>query len=137
MSFIKHTPVANIQFLINHYSEADGVDVQYVCTTELPHADNTPVDVFYRATPHPVFGNRYFGIISRSDRIFITNADNVEQLEFSMMVLPEGHFYSRFRHDFNSVGEFFIDGGRAYTRTNCPNISNYVILNGKFIESEK
>jgi len=130
---IQHNPITNTKITANYYSVLDGTPVKYICTTELPKVDNRPVDIFYRNTPHPEFGNRYFGILFNDDKMFITNADDIEFLTFSMMVLPEGTFYSRYRHDYLTVGDFFIDGGRAYTRTNCQNIVNYRIYDGEFV----
>ena len=45
------------------YSDKDGVPVKYVCTTDL-NASDVPVDVFYRETPHPEFGNRLLWFVS-------------------------------------------------------------------------
>ena len=58
---IKHDPIMNIKKAEEHYSEQDGVPVQYVCTTDLQRSDS-PFDIFFRDTPHPEFGNRYFGL---------------------------------------------------------------------------
>ena len=58
---IVHENLFDIEKVEKIYSEKDGVEVKYVCTTDL-RASDVPVDVFYRATPHPQFGNHYFGI---------------------------------------------------------------------------
>ena len=54
---IKHYPITKTNQVAELYSEKDGVDVKYVCTTEL---SDTIADIFYRDTPHPEFGNKYF-----------------------------------------------------------------------------
>lgn len=133
MDIIQHNPISNVEAIANYYSALDDTPVKYICTTELPKVDNRPVDIFYRDTPHPEFGNHYFGILFNDNKMFITNADDIEFLTFDMMVLPEGTFYSRYRHDYLAIGDFFIDGGQAYTRTNCPDIVNYRIYDGEFI----
>ena len=58
---IHHDPLFDTAKVEKIYSEKDGVPVKYVCTTDL-RASDVPVDVYYRETPHPQFGNRYFGI---------------------------------------------------------------------------
>jgi len=133
MTNIRHSPISNIKAIANYYSALDNTPVKYVCTTELPKVDNRPVDIFYRDTPHPQFGNHYFGILFNDNKMLITNADDVESLTFRMMVLPGGTFYSHYRNNYLVVDDFFIDGGRAYTRTNCPNIASYIIRNGEFV----
>lgn len=114
---ILHNPVFNKDLVIKHYSEKDGVDIKYVCSTELS-TDNLVVDIFYRDTPHPEFGNRYFGLYnSLYDGIMITNADSVEDYEFGMIGNDEmGWVYSQSRHDYRPHGSGAIDGGRAYVR---------------------
>ena len=47
---IKHYPITKTNQVAELYSEKDGVDVKYVCTTEL---SDTIADIFYRDTPHP------------------------------------------------------------------------------------
>ena len=117
---IKHRPIFNTERVCKLYSEKDGVPVTYVCTTAL--GDGTQaVDVFYRETPHPEFGNRYFGLFyvdrySTWEEISITNADRVEDLTFDMIEVDGQWHYSQHRHDFYSVGGTSIDGGRAYIR---------------------
>ena len=79
---IKHDPVFPTEKVVEHYTKKDGVPVQYVCTTDLSLSD-TPADVFYRETPHPEFGNRYFGLYYQPDgQVMITNSDGVEDFEF-------------------------------------------------------
>ena len=119
------------------YSEKDGVDVKYVCTTDL-RASDVPVDVFYRSTPHPEFGNRYFGLYHDHVRghIMITNADVVEELEFGMIEVDGTYYYSQSHHDYKVVAEGkMIDGGRMYVKSSCGTTMMRVI-NGKFIAKD-
>lgn len=117
---IKHNPVFNTEKVIEHYSEKDGVDVTYVCTTDL-HMSDVPVDVFYRETPHPEFGNRYFGLFMSPDSegMYITNADMVEGFEIAMIEDDDGLYtYSRSHHDFiQCKNGNMVDGGRNYVRS--------------------
>ena len=77
---IKHFPIFDTEEVLEHY-KTEGA--KYVCTTELK-AYGIPVDVFYRPTPHPVYGNRYFGLYRDdfSNFVYICNADAVEELRF-------------------------------------------------------
>ena len=116
---IKHRPQFDTQKVIDHYTQKDGVEVTYVCSTEMV-ADDVVVDVFYRATPHPEFGNRYFGLYRSpmTGDLMITNADKIEEMTIEA-IKPQGFndwHYSQCRHDYHSVGNVAIDGGRAYTK---------------------
>lgn len=116
MKPIQHKPLYDVDKIISHYSEKDGVEVKYVCTSDLT-SDNLPADIFYRATPHPQFGNHYFGIYHDGSNLMICNADVIETLDFGVIEVEDRYHYSRFRHDFNCVKEgYSIDGGRKYIR---------------------
>ena len=125
---INHRPILPIDEIVMHYSEKDGVPVRYVCTTEL---NGIIADIFYRSTKHPKFGNRYFGIGYKHGDLVIFNADAVEQLSFPCIEHDGTYSYSRYRHDYYSSGDKFIDGGRDYTRTNAKT-HLFTVLNGKF-----
>ena len=132
---IKHYPLFKTETVEEHYSKKDGVPVKYVCTTDL-NASDVPVDVFYRATPHPEFGNRYFGLYVDyiRDHLMITNADVVETYEFGMIECDKTWYYSQSHHDckFLSNGEM-IDGGRVYIRSSVPSVV-CVVKNGEFVK---
>lgn len=132
MKNIQHEPLFDTEKAEELYTQKDGVEVKYVCTTDLQHSDR-PVDVFYRATPHPEFGNRYFGLYWSSVRtsLMITNADTVESLEFGMIEHEGKYYYSRSHHDYKVIGDKMIDGGRAYIKSSGSAISMH-IKNGKF-----
>jgi len=119
---IHHRPITDIEKVAEHYSKKDGVDVKYVCTSALGN-EARAMDIFYRATPHPEFGNRYFGLYFVSTgpkdeqrQLRITNADSIELAEFGMVEVTGEYHYSQHRHDFYSVGSVSLDGGRAYFR---------------------
>ena len=113
---INHSPLFDTAKIEAHYSEKDGVPVKYVCTSATnEHAANA-ADIFYRAEPHPEFGNRYFGLYHDHMRghMMITNAYTIEAFDFGMIEGPEGWEYSQHRHDYRQVGDCAVDGGRAY-----------------------
>ena len=119
---IAHHPLFPTSNIAEYYSKKDGVPVKYVCTSAPnKHADYA-ADIFYRSTPHPEFGNRYFGLYqnihSGTNQIMITNCDMIEDLDFSMIEGIAGWEYSQHRHDYRQVGLAMaaIDGGRAYVR---------------------
>ena len=135
---IKHTPLFDTDKIAAHYSEKDGVDVKYVCTSALGGQDFA-TDVFYRSTPHPEFGNRYFAIyrnhFAAGAQIMITNADVIEELEFGMVEDKNGDLhYSAHRHDYKvtDAGNI-IDGGRAYIRGGGGSIHKFTVKDGEFI----
>jgi hypothetical protein len=137
---IKHEPLFETDKIVKHYEEKDGVPIKYVCTTALGGQDFA-VDIFYRTTPHPDFGNRYFGLYrnmyAAGAQICITNADIIEDLEFAMLQDEEGVLhYSAHRHDFKIIGNDMIDGGRAYTRTSVgANVQPYKVKDGEFVNA--
>src|SRR6056300_168731 len=133
---IQHEPMFDTAKVEKVYSEKDGVEVRYVCTTDLKASD-VPVDVFYRATPHPEFGNQYFGVYYDHVRghTMITNADIVESLEFGMILVDGKYYYSQSHHDYKTIGDKMIDGGRAYIRSSGGAITTH-IKNGKFYIKE-
>ena len=129
---IVHENLFDIEKVEKIYTEKDGVEVKYVCTTDLKASD-VPVDVYYRATPHPKFGNKYFGLFydTRRDCMMITNADIVESLEFGMIEANGKYYYSQSHHDYKVVEGKMIDGGRAYIRSSG-GATVMRITNGKF-----
>lgn len=135
---VKHEPQFDVERVQSHYTEKDGVEVKYVCTTDL-RASDVPVDVYYRDTPHPTFGNRYFGLYHDHVRghLMITNADVVEELEFGMVKNDNDEWqYSISHHDYRSFDNGnMIDGGRQYVRSSGPTVL-FKVKDGKFIEVE-
>jgi hypothetical protein len=136
---IKHYPVTNTQVIIDHYSEKDKATISYVCTTDFFKSDR-PVDIFYRSTPHPDFGNKYFGIAPsyESDDYVIFNADKVEDFTFGMVEDDDGNLqYSEYHHrcKFFENGNM-IDGGREYVRSSL-NAKIYVVRNGEMVSKDE
>jgi hypothetical protein len=114
---IKHRPLFDTEAVTKFYSEKDGVPVTYVCTSAPNKQADYAADIFYRETPHPLYGNRYFGLyLNMDNQIMITNCDMIEDLIFDMIEGSVGLEYSQHRHDYRDVGSVAIDGGRSYTR---------------------
>ena len=137
---INHTPILDAKQVCELYSEKDRVPVTYVCTSAIG-GEAQAMDIFYRETPHPDFGNRYFGLyrnqhFGADGMIMITNADKIEEAEFGMLEGPEGWEYSQHRHDFRYVGACAVDGGRAYFKRvgdlSVP-AKYFVVKDGKFV----
>ena len=104
-------------------------NAKYVCDSE--HKD-IHVAVFYGDTPHPESGSRYFALYY-ADKLMITNGAFIEEQEITGVVADNGDVvYSRFRHDYHTSpdGSVFIDGGRAYTRTNTRNQVTLLVRDG-------
>lgn len=141
MDNIVHTPIFDTQKVIEHYSVKDGVDVKYVCTTAVSKHAEFSADVFYRDTPHPEFGNRYFALYmnpyAENAHVMITNADCVEDFDFGMIEDQNGCLhYSSHRHDYKIIEDKMIDGGRSYIRSGDHPVKVYKIKNGKFEEDQ-
>ena len=130
-----HAPRFNTEQIIKHYEEKDGVPITYVCSTDLKNSD-VPMDIFYRSTPHPQFGNKYFGLFIQpmTGSLMITNADHVENLEFGMIKDKDGKFwYSQSHHDCLFIDDQMIDGGRAYIRSSGP-VQIFKVKDGVFVQ---
>lgn len=112
---INHRSIFDIEKVIRHYSQKDGVAIKYVCTSALG-SEEFARDIYFRETPHPQFGNRYFALYHGIDGIMICNADRIEDVSFGMIESKDGWEYSQHRHDYRTVGDSMIDGGRAYVR---------------------
>lgn len=114
---IKHNPIFDTEKVAKLYTEKDGVPVHYICTTSPTDHGTYAADIFFRETPHPEFGNRYFGLYRTSnDQIMITNADKIEDLDFNMIKVEGVLHYSQHRHDYRCIGGVCIDGGRSYLK---------------------
>jgi len=139
---IKHEPLFDTDKVCEHYSKKDGVPVTYVCTSALGD-EAQAMDIFYRETPHPEFGNRYMGLYRNyliSDGVMIANADRIETQEFGLIEDDEGNLqYSAHRHDYKKFENGnMIDGGRAYIKSSVCPVYMYVVRDGEVVEkSEK
>lgn len=134
---IKHFPITNTEKVIEHYSQKDGSPITYVCTTDYNVSDR-PVDIFYRKTPHPKFGNKYFGIAPNYEdgSYVIFNADEIEKFSFGLVEDDNGNLqYSRSNHDYKHFDNGnMIDGGRQYVK-HSGNVAIYFVRNGEMTKS--
>lgn len=132
-----HSPVFDTKAIEEIYTAKDGVPVKYVCSTAKGD-ESYAWDIFYRDTPHPRFGNKYFGLYTQKMiGPTITNADWVEDLTFDMIECDGVYYYSKHRHDFVQTLIGFIDGGRAYTRLGgnpVPKATQFKVINGEFVK---
>ena len=133
---IKHYPISKTEQVVQHYSDKDGVPVKYVCTTEFLYPDQ-PADIFYRKTPHPKFGNKYFGIRFVGNDPYIFNADDIEKFTFGMVENDDGNLeYSQFRHECKTFKNGnMIDGGRSYIRSSGK-FTVYNVRNGELVKND-
>jgi len=134
---IKHPTLFDKDRVIEIYEKKDGVPIKYVCTTDLRSSD-VPADIFYRDSPHPEFGNRYFGLFRHpiDQHLLITNADMVEDFEFGMIKDSDDNwYYSSSHHDCIFIEDKMIDGGRQYIRSTGLD-STFKIVNGEFVNAE-
>jgi hypothetical protein len=140
---IYHEPIFDIHKIEEFYSKKDGVDIKYICTSTQDLHGTHAADIFYRETPHPDFGNRYFALYNHRphfelpSELMINDCDQIETFEFGMIEGPRGWVYSQHRHDYRSIGICAIDGGRSYVKRsgdmNVP-FKMMKIVNGKFEE---
>lgn len=91
-----------------------------------------PAAIFYTPEPHPE-GSNYFAIFLDPQRtsLMISNGFTATVPTYTGTLVEDEVLYSRYRHDFRSVGETFVDGGRDYFRTSSP-VENWV--NFKIVE---
>lgn len=133
---INHEPRVDTAKVEELYGRKDGCEIRYVCTSDL-NASDVPCDIFYRAEPHPDFGNRYFGLYwdSIRDCMMITNADIIESFEFGMIEVDGKYYYSQSHHDYKVVEDKMIDGGRAYIKSSG-GTTVMRVTNGKFYAAD-
>jgi len=107
-------------------------NAKFVCETE---QNGLHVAIFYADEAHPDSGSRYFGLYYTGveNQLMVTNGAFIEEQNITGVVAENGDvIYSRFRHDYRSSpdGSVFVDGGRAYLRTNSINTVNIKVKEG-------
>jgi len=144
-ALIVHYPLFDTEKACELYSEKDGVDIKYVCTSAIG-SEASAGDIFYRDTPHPEFKNHYFQLFYvypdienfSIRQLMIRGADAIEEADFTMLEGPDGWEYSAHRHDYHQVGDCAIDGGRAYDHR-VGNIQSptktFKVVTGSFVET--
>jgi len=97
---------------------------------------NQPLAVFWTPEAHPQ-GSNYFGIYYDyvHGRSMITNGLSAISQEIVGIKIPDTNkvVYSAYRHDFQELGEVFIDGGRDYVRIGgLPETVKLAIVDGEW-----
>ena len=79
---------------------------------------NFPVAIFYTKEAHPE-GSNYFALYRHpADEAFrITDGISAVEETYTGIAVGNDVAYSRYRHDFRSLGDCFVDGGRDYLRS--------------------
>jgi hypothetical protein len=138
---ISHRPIFDVDTITAHYTKKDGVLVKYVCTSAVQQHSEFAADIYYRDTPHPEFGNRYFGLYPRNeDCVMICNADMIEKYHFCMVKVKKKWHYSQHRWDYLVINDTVaIDGGRSYVSlagdlSKIP-VKTFCIKNGEFVHA--
>ena len=109
---------------------------KYVIDTE---KEGFPCAVFYGDEAHPVSNSRYFILYCSASEIvgsklWIADGSFIEEQTITGVIADDGEImFSRYRHDYRTStdGSVFIDGGRAYTRSNTDNFVTINIINGE------
>jgi len=92
----------------------------YVFESPLKMADGNwtsrPAAIFYTKKKHKVSKSNYFAIFSSSNGMIICNGQSA--VEGDIIGLSDGYevIYSHHVHDYRTLGEAAIDGGRDYVR---------------------
>jgi hypothetical protein len=103
-----------------------------------------PVSIYY-APVRPKdckFENRYFGFQFNKKALNLTifDADRVEEIRFTGLVVGEEFVFSRWRHDFrpSTHGSVCVDGGLDYFRAvghfGGTRRATFGVRNGEFVE---
>ena len=93
--------------------------------------NDMPVDVFYQPNPDVTRGHsHYFGMYrdTFTDETKITDAKSAFSSPLIGLLTDDGEvIVSRYRHDYVSKGDKFIDGGRDYVRSSVVDESMMLI----------
>lgn len=109
---------------------------KYVIDTE---KEGFPCAVFYGDEAHPVSNSRYFILYTTASsafgsKLWIADGSFIEDQEIVGVIADDSEvIFSRYRHDYRTStdGSVFIDGGRAYTRSNTDNFVTIKIKYGE------
>jgi len=99
----------------------------------------TPVDVFYQPNPDVSKNHsHYFGMYRNENaEAMICNAESAFGEPITGILTDDGEvIVSRYRRDFVLKENYFIDGGRDYTRSSGGKFVNVTVKNGEFVLDE-
>lgn len=107
-TFLKPDGIAKVENMYN---------AKYVFESCLKSKDggwcNMPVAIFYTEKAHPR-GSNYFGLYcTDTGECMITNGISATE-PFDALQIGDDVIYSRYRHDYRTLGEGMVDGGRDY-----------------------
>jgi len=96
----------------------DYYNASYVGFYDIPGRDG--VHVFYQKNPRYDLGHsEYFGLLINplTEQLYVCNAERITEAKYPAIQFEDGFILcSRYRHDFVSHGDAFLDGGLDYTR---------------------
>jgi len=129
-----------------------GKNAKFVCDTEWTDTfTEIPVclSIFYGRTPHPASKSKYMAfwwmpVPHAESSLMIRDGTFVKEQDFTGVIADDGVevIYSRHRHDYTTSkdGSVFIDGGRAYVKSNTLAPERFVtmkVIKGKLQIVEK
>jgi len=92
---------------------------------------NFPAAIFYTEEAHP-HGSNYFAMYIHPHRggLMISNGFTASVPVYTGAIVEDEVIYSRYRWDYRSKKNTFVDGGREYFRTDAPleNCVNFKIV---------
>jgi hypothetical protein len=100
---------------------------------------DSPVDVFYQPNPDVSKGHsHYFGMFrNENSQVMICNAESAFSDPITGILTEDGEvIVSRYRRDFVLKGNYFVDGGRDYTRSSGGKFVDVTVKNGEFVLDE-
>ena len=107
-TFLKPDGIAKVENMYN---------AKYVFESCLKTKDggwcNMPVAIFYTEKAHPQ-GSNYFGLYHTDTGEFMITDGITATEPFNALQVGDDVIYSRYRHDYRTLGEGMVDGGRDY-----------------------
>lgn len=130
-----HFGEANIKKIEENYKARY---IGYWCTKR-PFGgwNEEPIDIFWVDNPNRELGHSNFlGVFRRGEEVYVTNGESAFEESITGLADNDGNvIVSRYRHDYVTLGEMMIDGGRDYTR--CSGYGRFVDISindkGEFV----
>lgn len=107
-------------------------NAQYICDSEVfVHEDvgyaGCPCSFFWTPEKHPR-GSNYFCLYFSQGDLFIANGEDILNQRIAGIEVDGEIIFSRYRHDFRSKGDYYIDGGREYNRIGGDNPKRVLLM---------
>ena len=134
---IVHVPLMDPAKAAAHYSAKRGVEVKYLCTSELDKDDRV-CDIFYINDEGTPINKRYFGIFKQFGALAVCDASIVEDLEFVMVWdrMTKKWHYSRSKSDKVKTTSCELSGGRRFPKHKGEKLiqrARMKVTNGEFV----